>query len=135
MQNEFHWDEVRFPDGLAVSVLAVGLALSTASSLILLSLAPQTLDDFLESAHLAVINGSAPEEVQMKRREAKLAGEDFEDGVTAAITAKIYDGPSVKDTARTTIEAAVEPTVEANVKMTNPVRRAHSYVPLSCHRR
>lgn len=125
------------PNGRALSVLPVGLAISTASSLISLSLPSQSLDEYLESARIAEINGWAPGEVPMERREAELAGEDFEDGVAAAVAAKpeswaaaIRAGrnppnapfpcarPVFKHTAKTTVEGAVEHAVEAIVKMT-----------------
>ena len=99
------------PDGLALSVLSVGLALSIASLLSLLSLSRQTLEEHLESTRIAEITGRAPEEVQMKRREAEFAGKDFEDVVAAAAAANPSNRSTVKDTARTTVEAAVEPTV------------------------
>ncbi|KWU46915.1 hypothetical protein RHOSPDRAFT_31738 [Rhodotorula sp. JG-1b] len=71
----------------------------------------ETLEEHLESTRIAEITGRAPEEVQMKRREAELAGKDFEDVVAAAAAANPSDRSTVKDTARTTVEAAVEPTV------------------------
>lgn len=49
--------------------------------------------------------------MQTKSPEAELAGEDSEDVVAAAAAAEPYNRPSVEDTARTTVEAAVEPAV------------------------
>ena len=102
-------------------MLSVGLALSIASLLISLSLPRQSLEEHLESTRSAKITGSEPEEVQMKR-EAELAGKDFEDVVAAAAAANPSDRSTVKDTARTTVEAAVEPTVEAIVQTTKKER-------------
>ena len=100
-------------------MLSVGLALSIASLLSLLSLSRQTLEEHLEPTRMAKITGSAPEEVQTKRREAELAGENFEDVVAAAAAAADpYDRPTVKHSARPTVKHTARTTAEAIAKTT-----------------